>query len=153
MYASGTKVSETLAIRVEDLNLVNRELSVRAGKGAKDRIVPIGGSLAWQFLFLSRKVSQDSKTGCRGRRPLHPTTIQRALKKAVKTAGIAKPLCPHILRACFATEIIRSGCDVATLQRLMGHRDLQTTARYLHVIERPGLNIESPLDRLPSQRK
>ena len=195
MYGSGTRIAETMAIRVKDLNLANRELTVRAGKGAKDRVVPIGQGaledirrqieavarlhtrdleagtgwaqlpgalarkdpgagweLAWQYLFPSRKLTEDPKTGRRGRRAVHHTTIQRAIKTAVGEAGITKPLSSHVLRACFATEIIRSGCEVSTLQRLMGHRDLKTTARYLHVVQRPGLNIESPLDRLPGQR-
>ena len=195
MYGSGSKLAETLAIRVKDLNLVNRELTVRAGKGAKDRVVPIargaveeierqlkgvarlhtrdlkagagwarlpgalarkdpgaGWEVAWQFLFPSQKLTKDPKTGRRGRLAVHHTTIQRAIKTAVREARITKPLSAHVLRACFATEMIRSGCEISTLQRLMGHRDLKTTARYLHVVQRPGLNIESPLDRLPSQR-
>ena len=86
------------------------------------------------------------------RRAVHHTTIQRAIKTAVREAGITKPLSAHVLRACFATEMVRSGCELTILQRLMAHEDLKTTARYLHVAQRPGLNIESPLDRLPSQR-
>ena len=195
MYGSGSRIAETMAIRVKDLNLANRELTVRAGKGAKGRVVPIGrgaveeigrqieavarlhtrdleagsgwaqlpGALArkdpgaswevaWQYLFPSQKLTTDPKTGRRGRLAVHHTTIQRAIKTAVREAGITKPLSAHVLRACFATEMIRSGCEISTLQRLMGHRDLKTTARYLHVVQRPGLNIESPLDRLPSQR-
>ena len=195
MYGSGTRIAETMAIRVKDLNLVNRELTVRAGKGAKDRVLPIarcaveeirrqieavarlhtqdleegtgwaqlpgalarkdpgaGWEVAWQYLFPSQKLTKDPKTGRRGRLAVHHTTIQRAIKTAVREAGIRKPLSAHVLRACFATEMIRSGCEISTLQRLMGHRDLKTTARYLHVVQRPGLNIESPLDRLPSQR-
>jgi integron integrase len=195
MYGSGSRIAETLAIRVKDLNLANRELTVRAGKGAKDRVVPIarcavddiqrqieavsrhhtwdldagagwvqlpgalarkdpgaGWEIAWQYLFPSQKLTIDPKTGRRGRRAVHKTTIQRQIKSAVREAGITKPLSSHVLRACFATEMIRSGCEISTLQRLMGHRDLKTTARYLHVVQRPGLNIESPLDRLTSQR-
>ena len=194
MYGSGSRLAETMAIRVKDLNLVNRELTVRAGKGAKDRVVPIarcaieeirrqiaavdrlhtrdldagtgwaqlpgalarkdpraGWEVAWQYLFPSQKLTRDPKTGRRGRLAVHHTTIQRAIKAAVREAGITKPLSAHVLRACFATEMIRSGCEISTLQRLMGHRDLKTTARYLHLVQRPGLNIESPLDRLPSR--
>ena len=119
------------------------------GLGRKDP--GAGWELAWQFLFPSHKLSRDPKTGHMGRRAVHLTTIQRAIKKAVRQAGITKPLSSHVLRGCFATEMIRSGCEVSTLQRLMGHKDLKTTARYLHVVQRPGLNIESPLDRIPSQ--
>ncbi len=111
-----------------------------------------GWEIAWQYLFPSRNLTTDPKTGRIGRRAVHHTTIQRAIKTAVREAGITKPLAAHVLRACFATEIVRSGCELSILQRLMAHNDLKTTARYLHVAERPGLNIESPLDRLPSQR-
>ena len=171
MYGSGSRLAETLAIRVKDLNLANRELTVRAGKGAKDRVVPIarcavegiryqieavarlhtqdldqgagwaqlpgalarkdpraGWEVAWQFLFPSQKLTKDPKTGRRGRLAVHHTTIQRAIKTAVRESGITKPLSAHVLRACFATEMIRSGCEISTLQRLMGHRDLKTTA-------------------------
>lgn len=174
MYGSGIRIAETVAVRIKDLNLVDRELTVRAGKGAKDRVVPIaraavkdvrrqieavarlhtrdlkqgagwaplpgalerkdpraGWEIAWQYLFPSRKLTRDPKTGRKGRRSIHKTTIQRAIKTTVRSARITKPLSAHVLRACFATELIRSGCEIATLQRLMGHRDLKTTARYL----------------------
>ena len=195
MYGSGTRLAETLAIRAKDLNLVNRELTVRAGKGAKDRVVPIargaveeierqlkavarlhtrdleagtgwaqlpgalarkdpgaGWEVAWQFLFPSQKLTADPRTGRRGRRAVHHTTIQRAIKTAVREAGITKTVSAHVLRACFATEMLGSGCDLSMLQRLMGHESLKTTEKYLHGGMRAGRNIESPLDRLPSQR-
>jgi integron integrase len=195
IYGSGIRIAEAVALRIKDFNLINRELTVRAGKGAKDRVVPIGrgavrevrlqieavarlhtrdleqgagwaqlpGALdrkdpgagwdvAWQYLFPSRKLTRDRRTGRVGRRSIHQSTLQRAIKKGVRSSGIRKPLSAHVLRACFATEIMRSGCELSTLQRMMGHKDLKTTARYLHVLQRPGLHIESPLDRLPSHR-
>ena len=70
----------------------------------------------------------------------------------MREAGITKTVSAHVLRACFATEMLGSGCDLSMLQRLMGHESLKTTEKYLHGGMRAGRNIESPLDRLPSQR-
>ncbi len=121
--------------------------------GALHRKDPRAGwTLAWQFLFPSRRLTRDPKTGCRGRLPVHVSTLQRAVKEASLAAGVATPITCHVLRHCFATEMLRSGCDIRLLQRLMGHRDLKTTSRYLHILDRPGINIISPLDRLPSFR-
>lgn len=193
MYGSGTRVAETASLRIKDIHLGNRELTVRAGKGKKDRItivpdgaVPIlrrqieavealhvqdleqgrgwarlpgsmhrkdpraGWELGWQFLFPSRRESRDPKTEHWGRLPVHVTTIQRAVKAAARSAGLQKPITCHVLRHCFATEMLRNGCEIRTLQRLMGHNDLKTTARYLHILDRPGVHVISPFDRLPS---
>lgn len=195
MYGSGTRISETLSLRVKDLDLTHREVTVRWGKGAKDRttVIPEGAipalreqmervaeehdqdlvaghgwaplpgalhrkdpgagwELAWQYLFPAATLSRDPKTGSVGRRHAHPTTFQRALKTAVHRSGVTRPISAHVLRHCFATEMVRSGCDIRMLQRLLGHSDVRTTMRYLHVLDRPGLNIQSPYDRLPSQR-
>jgi integron integrase len=195
MYGSGARVSETLGIRIKDLDLDNRELSIRHGKGGKDRVTVLpraaleaieilirvrasqhaedldlgqgwaplpgamhrkdpraGWELGWQFLFPSPKPKRDAKTRRLGRGPLHATTIQRAVKQAVRRAGVPKQITCHVFRHCFATEMIRAGCDIKLLQKLMGHSDLRTTAKYLHVVERPGLAVESPFDRLPSVR-
>lgn len=111
-----------------------------------------GWELGWQFLFSSKKPKRDPKTDRIGRVPLHVTTIQRAVKKAARESGVAQPISCHVLRHCFATELLRSGCDIRLLQRLMGHRDLKTTSRYLHIVNRPGINVVSPLDQLPSFR-
>ncbi len=196
IYGAGPRVSEVVAIRVKDLNLTNRELMIRSGKGNKDRITVLptaaissirdqieavadqhaldleadhgwaylpgalhrkdpeaGWDLAWQFLFPSTKITEDKKTKRRGRRPIHITSIQRPIKNAWRRSGVHSPITAHVLRHCFATELARSGCDMRTLQQLMGHNDIRTTMRYLHFLDRPGLNIESPFDRLPSQQK
>lgn len=122
--------------------------------GALHRKDPRAGwELGWQFLFPSTRITIDPKTKRLGRLPVHITTVQRAVKTAVRRSGVAKPITCHVLRHCFATELLRAGCDIRMLQRLMGHRDLKTTARYLHILDRPGLSIVSPLDRLPSQRE
>ena len=122
--------------------------------GALHRKDPEAGwDLAWQFLLPSTKLTKDEKTNRWGRRPIHITSIQRPIKTAWRRSGVATPITAHVLRHCFATEMVRTGCDVRTLQQLMGHNDIRTTMRYLHFLHRPGLNIESPFDRLPSQQR
>jgi integron integrase len=108
-----------------------------------------GWDLAWQYLFPASVTTVDEKTGRVGRRHLHETVVQRAIKQAVRDAKVARPISAHVLRHCFATELLKNGCDIRMLQRLMGHRDLKTTALYLHILDRPGVGIISPLDRLP----
>ena len=106
-----------------------------------------GYELRWQYLFPASTLNDDPATGRTGRHPLHPTAVQREVKAAVRRAGIPKRATCHTFRHSFATEALRGGCDIRTLQHVMGHKDLRTTTIYLHVIEQTGLHIRSPLDR------
>ncbi len=107
-----------------------------------------GFELGWQFVFPSRAISSDPATGRTGRWHLHASAVQREVKAAAKRSGIAKRVSCHTFRHSFATEALRGGCDIRTLQHVMGHRDVRTTMIYLHVVEQTGLHIRSPLDRL-----
>ena len=82
-----------------------------------------------------------------GRWPLHVTAVQREVKRAVRRSGITKRATCHTFRHSFATEALRTGCDIRTLQHVMGHKDVRTTMIYLHVLEQTGFTIRSPLDR------
>lgn len=116
--------------------------------GALHRKDPGAGyELGWQFLFHARSSSQDPATGRTGRRTLHPTAVQREIKRAVRRAGVDKRASCHTLRHSFATEALRGGCDIRTLQHVLGHRDVRTTMIYLHVVEQTGFYVRSPLDR------
>jgi integron integrase len=116
--------------------------------GALHRKDPGAGyELGWQFVFHAHSSSQDPATGRTGRRCLHPSAVQREVKRAVRGAGVDKRASCHTLRHSFATEALRGGCDIRTLQHVLGHTDVRTTMIYLHVVEQTGFYIRSPLDR------
>lgn len=114
---------------------------------ALDRKYPHAGtSWGWQYVFPSGNRSLDPRTGKTRRHHLDEQTIQRAVKQAVRTAGVVKPATPHTLRHSFATHLLQKGQDIRTVQELLGHEDVQTTMIYTHVLNRGGRGVTSPLD-------
>lgn len=102
----------------------------------------------WQYVFPSRNVSVDPRSGLVRRHHLHPDTLSRAIKAAGVQSGVSKPAGSHALRHSFATHLLEDGYDIRTVQELLGHQDVSTTMIYTHVMNKPGLSVKSPLDTL-----
>ena len=105
-----------------------------------------GQEWAWQYVFPARNISTDPRTGTRRRHHIHESVLQRAVKRAVTLSGIAKSVGCHTMRHCFAAHLLESGTDIRTVQELLGHKDVKTTMIYTHVMQKPGINVRSPLD-------
>lgn len=105
-------------------------------------------ALGWQWVFPATSCYVDTETGERRRHHLHESVLQKAVSQAARTAGLTQRVTCHTFRHSFATHLMRSGSDIRTVQELMGHRDVRTTMIYLHVMNRGGLGVRSPLDWL-----
>lgn len=189
MYGTGMRLMECVRLRVKDMDFARREITVREGKGNKDRVTMLPTSLivalqthlervkqrhgqdieegfgdvylphalarkypnapkewSWQYVFPAKHRSVDPRSGDMRRHHVDEQGYQRAIKKAVREAGIAKPATSHTLRHSFATHLLEGGYDIRTVQELLGHSDVATTQIYTHVLNRGGLAVRSPLD-------
>jgi integron integrase len=102
---------------------------------------------AWQYVFPAANRSVDPRSGAVRRHHADDQSVQRAMRAALRQAGIAKAATPHTLRHSFATHLLESGSDIRTVQELLGHKDVATTMVYTHVLNRGGRGVTSPIDR------
>jgi integron integrase len=131
------------------------EQDVAAGYGevylpyALDRKYPNAArEWGWQYVFPSGNLSTDPRTGAVRRHHIQDQSVQRAVKQAVRNAGLVKPATPHTFRHSFATHLLEGGYDIRTVQELLGHSDVSTTMIYTHVLNKGGRGVASPLDAL-----
>jgi len=188
LYGSGLRLMECMRLRVKDIEFGHRALLVRAGKGAKDRVVTLPDALhtplqrhlasvrnthdkdladgfgqvwlphalarkypgtpaewGWQYVFPASRRSTDPRSGVVRRHHFDESSIQRAVKIAIRRAHINKPASCHTLRHSFATHLLERGMDIRTVQEQLGHKDVRTTQLYTHLLKRGGNAVISPL--------
>ena len=149
-YAAGLRVSEVSNLHLTDIDSQRQVIMVRQGKGRKDRLVMLSPHL----LELLREYWKTYRPafwlfpGDDPARPIHPVTIYMVCQQAASAAQLSKHISPHTLRHSFATHLLENGTDLRTIQLLLGHRNLKTTALYLHVSELALRSTVSPLDTL-----
>lgn len=102
--------------------------------------------LKWQYLFPSRKIGKDPRSGFRHRYHQSPQAVNREIKRTVYKIGIQKKVSAHTFRHSFATHLLKNGYDIRTVQELLGHKSVKTTMIYTHVLNRGGRGVKSPLD-------
>jgi integrase/recombinase XerD len=150
MYGAGLRISEATHLRVDDIDGQRKVIWVRGGKGHKDRQVMLAEPLRevlvayWRWKRPTDWLFPGGKPGC----PITPGSVFETCQKAARRAGIAKRVHPHSLRHAFATHLLEDGVNLLVIQALLGHKNLRTTARYLHVADSTIRAARSPLELL-----
>lgn len=144
MYGAGLRLMEALTLKPGDIDSERMAIRVEQGKGHKDRYVTLSPTLLQQLRTYWKDYRPDTGGDTdteawlfpnRNRiYPVHPSTVQRVGREAALRAQLQKRVTPHTMRHCFATHLLESGVDLRTIQVLMGHKSLNTTAIYLHIV-------------------
>jgi site-specific recombinase XerD len=160
LYATGMRREELVQLKVSNIDSARMLIHIQQSKGQKDRDVMLSPRLLEELREYWRRTDPKPKTylfpgGGRAHAtdvPMSAKSVFFAVKQAAKNAGLKKHVHPHTLRHCFATHLLESGADLRTIQLLLGHADLKTTSRYLHMSEAHLRTIASPLDSLPLRK-
>jgi integrase/recombinase XerD len=154
-YGAGLRLSEVCRLRVEDIDGRRGLIHVRLGKGKKDRYVMLAERLLKALRAYCVKVGVREGWLFPGRKPgthLTPEAVRLALKEALKAAKLKKRVTVHSLRHSFATHLLELGTDIRTIQVLLGHASIRTTARYAQVSRQHVGRVKSPLDVLGTRK-
>lgn len=155
MYSCGLRRSELCRLKVSNIDSQRMILRVERGKGGVDREIPLNQKLLetlrtyWRWMRPKDYLFPGTENGWRADKPITPKVIWEAVQEAAKRAGITKHVTPHTLRHCFASHLLEAGTDLRTIQVLMGHRDLEATARYLHVSPKHLQMAVNPIEQIP----
>jgi site-specific recombinase XerD len=150
-YAAGLRISEAVHLKPTDIDSQRMVVRVEQGKGQKDRYVMLSPKLRetlrsyWRVMRPKGWLFEGDVAG----KPITTSAVEQACQKARRFSGIRKPISPHSMRHAFAVHLLESGTDVRTIQLLLGHRSLATTARYLRIATSKVCSTSSPLDLLP----
>jgi integrase/recombinase XerD len=149
-YACGLRINELLHLRINDIDSARMVVIIRQGKGGKDRLVPLSSRLLDELRAYWRQYRPPTWLfpGARPQHPMNASNVQRMCQRLVARAGLTKRATPHTLRHSFATHMLEAGVDLLTLQAILGHGNLDTTAHYLHIGTRRLQQLPSLLDRL-----
>ena len=151
-YAAGLRISEALHLKPADIDSQRMVIRVEQGKGQKDRYVMLSPRLLETLRNYWRAVRPTGEwlfEGDIAGQPINRSSVELACQQTRPRAGIRKPVTPHSFRHAFAVHLLESGTDVRTIQLLLGHRSLETTARYLRIATSKVCSASSPLDLLP----
>jgi integrase/recombinase XerD len=149
-YAAGLRASETVGLKVANIDSSRMVIRVEHGKGGKDRYVMLSAQLL-KILRIYWRLSRPKDwlfPGREGNRPIDVQVLYSACRSAGKAAGLGKRVTVHTLRHSFATHLLENGTDIRIIQVLLGHNNLSTTARYTQVSRKIIEQTPSPLDRL-----